>query len=134
MTGIENMYLGVRYVFAITFRFTKIEREIVLSPDHQETRLLLAHPGLPLWVRLHIGSIVIEQIALNIGLVGLVEEIEFIGPEIRIVAFHVRIVADMPGARGRERKQIRAQSALIRGAIGPECPPRLPIRTQAFVV
>ena len=34
----------------------EIERKIVSAPDHQQTRLLLAHPGLPLWIGVDIKN------------------------------------------------------------------------------
>src|SRR5271154_6532373 len=40
----------------------------------------------------------------------------------------------MAGGRGRQREEIYAQRGFIRGAIGPKLSPRIPIRTQAFVV
>lgn len=45
---------------------------------------MLAHPCLPLRIAGEVGAIVIEQIALDIGLTRLIQESEFIGPEIRI--------------------------------------------------
>src|SRR5437764_10833779 len=87
MTGVEHVNLSVRYVPAIGLRLREVEREVILPPDHQQARLLLAHPGLPLRVGVYIGSIVVEQVALNVGLAGLVEKGKFIGPEIRVIAF-----------------------------------------------
>ena len=99
MTGVENVNLSVRQVLPVPLRFAEVKRQIVLAPDHQQARLLLAHPGLPFRVGVHIGSIVVEQITLNVGLAGPVEKGKFVGPKIRVVAIHVRIVSDMTGAR-----------------------------------
>ena len=33
MTSIEDVDIGFRHIFAVTFRFSEIEREIVLTPD-----------------------------------------------------------------------------------------------------
>src|ERR1700674_4428142 len=128
MTGVENVNFSLRHIPAISFRLREFEREVILTPDHQQARLLLAHPCLPFWIGVHIGSIVVEQITLNVGLTRLVEKIKLIGPEIGVVAFHVRIVSYMARARGRERQEICAQRTLVRSAIGPKSPPRLPIR------
>src|SRR5438128_7124906 len=100
MPGVEDVPLSVRNILSVALRFAGIKREVTLAPDHQQARLLLTHPGLPFWIGVHIGSIVIKQIALNLGLAGLAEEIEFIGPQIRVVAFHIWIVRDMAGTRG----------------------------------
>src|SRR5438270_7345021 len=102
MTGIENVNFGLRYVFAVAFRFPKVEGEVILTPDHQQPRLLRAHPSLPLWVGIDVRAIVVEQVALNVGLAGLVEKGKFIGPEIRVVAFYVGIVPDMARPRRRQ--------------------------------
>src|SRR5450432_16291 len=134
VSGVENMNLSVRHIQPVPLRLAEIKRQIVLAPDHQQARLLLAHPRLPFWIGLHICSIVIKQIALDLCLGGLVEEIEFIGPQIRVVAFHIWIVPDMAGTRGRERQEIRAQCTFVGRAIGPKSPPRLPDRAQALVV
>src|SRR3984957_12744258 len=106
----------------------------MLTPDHAQSRLLLAHPCLPFRVGVYVGSIVVEKVALNLGLAGLVEKIEFIGPEIGIIAFHIRIVSQMACARGCERQKIGAQLVFVSSAIRPKGPPRLPIRAQTLVV
>ena len=63
-----------------------------------------------------------------------VEKIKFISPEIGVVAFHIRIVSDMPSACRGLREQIRAQRALVGRAISPKGSSRLPIHAQAFVM
>src|SRR5439155_8211366 len=93
-----------------------------------------AHPCLPLWIGIYVGSIVIKQIALNVSLAGLVEKGKFIGPEIRVIAPHVGIVPDMPRPRRCEREQICAKRVFVGSPIGPKGPARLPIRPPAFVV
>jgi hypothetical protein len=50
MTGVEKVNLSVRHIVAIGLRLREIEREVLLAPDHQQERLLLAHPCLPLGV------------------------------------------------------------------------------------
>src|SRR5260370_39495237 len=133
MTGVENVNLSARYVFAVAFRLARIEREVIFTPDHQQARLLLAHPRLPFWIGVHIGSIVVEQITLNVGLTRLVEKIKLIGPEIGVGAFHLRIVSHMARARGPERQELCAHSIPIRSPIRPTTPPRLPIRPYTFL-
>src|ERR1700693_5947266 len=131
MARIEDMDFGLRYVLAIAFRLPKVEREIILTPDHQQARLLLAHPSLPLGVGVDVCAVVVEEVALNVGLSGLVEKGKFIGPEIRVITFHVGIVPDMARPRRRQRQEICAKRAFVGSAIGPKGPPRLPIRPQA---
>ncbi len=128
MARIENVNLSARHVLPVAFWFAEVEREVVFTPNHQQARLFLTHPGLPFRIGVHIGSVIIKQIALNIGLAGLVEKGKFIGPEVRIIAIHVRIVPDMARSRRLQREEICAKRAFVGSAIGPKGPPRLPIR------
>jgi len=134
MTRIEDVEFSLRHVAAMGFRFRKLETQAVFPPEDEKPRLLLAHPSLPLGVGVDVRAVVVEEVALNVGLAGLVEKGKFIGPEIRVIAFHVGIVPDMARPRRRQRQEIGANRAFIRSPIGPKGPPRLPIRPQAFVV
>src|SRR6266487_5104673 len=77
MARIEDVDLGLRYVLAVAFRLPKVEREIILTPNHQQAWLLLAHPSLPLGVSVDVRAIVVEEVALNVGLAGLVKKGKF---------------------------------------------------------
>ena len=134
MSRVEDVDFCVRQILAIAFRLAGIEREIVLTPNHEETWLSLLHPCLPLRVGVDVRSIIVEKITLNVGLAGLVEKIKFIGPKVRVIAIHIRIVSDMAGSRGCQRKKICAQRIFVGGAIFPEFAPRLPVRAKAFVM
>ena len=115
MTGVEKVNLSVRHIVAIGLRLREIEREVLLAPHHQQERLLLAHPCLPLGVILHVRAVVVEEIALNVGLARLVEKIKFIGPEIRVIAFDVGIVADMADfTLSGQRGTVRGRSSCAR--------------------
>jgi hypothetical protein len=94
------MNFSVWYILSVALWFARVEREIVLTPDYQQARLLLAHPGLPFRVSVDIGSIAVEEVALNLGLAGLIEKVEFICPEIRVIAFDVGV------QQGNVRKRI----------------------------
>ncbi len=106
----------------------------VFAPDHEQPRLPFAHPVLPFWIGVNISSVVVEKIALYLGLPGPIQKIKLVGPEIGIVALRVGIVSDVSRPCGLQRQEIGAQGALIGGAISPECPARLPICSQALVV
>ena len=71
VAGVENVNLGVGHILPVALRLAEIERQVMLAPDHQQTRLLLAHPGLPLGVGVDVRSIVVEEVGLNIRLSGL---------------------------------------------------------------
>ena len=96
---IEDVDFGLRHVAAIGLRFRKLERQIVFAPNDEKPRLLVSHPSLPLRVSVDVRAVVVEEIALNVGLARLIEKVEFIGPEIRVIAFHVGIVSDMARPR-----------------------------------
>jgi hypothetical protein len=51
----------------------------------------LAHPRLPFRVGVDVRSIIVEKIALNVGLAGLIQKVKLVGPQIRVVAFDVGI-------------------------------------------
>src|SRR5215472_11657876 len=131
---VENVDLCVRYVPPIPFRLTEIKRQIVPAPNNQQAWLLVAHPCLPLWIRIHIAPIVIEEVALDLRLAKLIQKIEFVCSQIRIVLLDVRIAAHMPRPRGCQRQEICSQCILVRGSICPKRSARLPIRPQPFVV
>ena len=134
MTSIEDVDFGFRYIFAVTFRFSEIEREIVLTPNHEQTWSSLLHPCLPFRIGVDVRSIIVEKIALNFGLAGLIQKVKLVGPQIRIITFHIRIVPNVPRSRCRERKEIGAKRAFVSRAIGPERASRFPICAQAFVM
>src|SRR5579864_3251812 len=58
MTGVENANVSARHIPAIGFRLRAVEREIILTPDHQQARLLLAHPRLPPGVVVDVRAVV----------------------------------------------------------------------------
>ena len=131
MPAVHDVHFGFRHVAAIGLRLRGIERAFIFAPNHQQARLFLAHPGLPLGVSIHVSAVIVEEVALNVRLARLVEKIKFIGPEIRVMALDVGIVADVACARGGKREKICAQRAFVGGAIGPESSTRFPIRAQA---
>src|SRR3954462_12846694 len=96
MARIEDVDFGFRHIFVVTFRFSEIEREIVLTPNHEQTWLGLLHPCLPFWVGVDVRSIIVEKIALNFGLAGLVQKVKLVRPQIWIITFHIGIVPEVP--------------------------------------
>src|SRR5258708_3747960 len=134
MTSVEYVNPSARHISPIVFRLRQLEREIVFAPDHEQPRLPLAHPRLPGGICIDVRAVVVEEVALNVGLTWLTEKSEFVGPEIGVIEFHVRIVPDMASSRRRERQKIRAQLAFVFGTIGPERTARSPIRAKSIVM
>src|SRR6266436_3241344 len=95
VSSVENVNLSVRYVPAIGFRLRNVERRVILTPNHQQPRLLFAHPCLPLGVGVDVRAVVIEEVALNIHLAGRAKKGKFIGPETRGIALDTRISPSM---------------------------------------
>src|SRR6202051_600266 len=71
VSSVQNVNLSVRYISAIGLRLREFEREVILAPNHQQPRLFLSHPSLPLGVGVDVRTVVIEEVALNIHLAGL---------------------------------------------------------------
>ena len=108
MPSIDDVYFCLWHVTAVRLRFRGVERELILTPDHQKSGLFLSHPGLPLGVGIDVCPVIIEEIALNIGLTGLAEKGKFIGPQVWIITLNIGIVPDMARPRRRERQEISA--------------------------
>src|SRR5208282_2702451 len=134
MAGVENINSSARHILAVAFRFAEVEGQVMLAPDHQQGRLRLAHPRLPFRVSVDIGPIVVKQVALNVRLAGLAEKGKLIGPEIRVVAFEVRIVSNMARPCRSQREKVGSERTFVRSAIGPKGSTGLPTCGQAFVV
>ena len=92
------------------------------------------HPSLPPGIVFDVGAVVVEQVALNLDLAGLIEKSKFIRPQIGVIAFHVGIASDMARPRRLQRQQVGTKRAFVGGAVGPKGPTRLPDRAQALVV
>jgi hypothetical protein len=114
VTRIQYVYFRVWHIFAIALRFAGIKRQVVLSPKHEKLRLSFLHPHLPFGVGVYVGSIVVEQVALDLRLAGTIQKREFVGPEIGIIKFHIRIVPDVACFGGSHRKQILSQILFMR--------------------
>src|ERR1700748_1769948 len=100
MPRVKHMDLRTRDVFAISFRLSRIERKIMLTPEHQKPWLCLLHPRLPFWVGHNVGAIIVKEISLNLGLTGCTQERILIGPEVGVVELNSRVVPDMTGFGG----------------------------------
>src|SRR5579864_5690638 len=120
MAAVNDVDLGARNVLAVALRLARVKRCFVFAPDHEQPRLPFAHPLLPFRIGVNVSSVVVEKIALYLGLPGPIQKIKLVGPEIGIVALRVWIVSDVSRTRGLERQEIGPQRALIGGAISPE--------------
>ena len=110
-----------------TPRARSVQTRFIFSPEHQQPRLGLSHPCLPLRIGLHVGTVVVEEIALDVGLAGLVENAYSSVQRSGIILSGFGIAADMPSSRRLERQQIGAQRGFVCDAVRPERAPRLPV-------
>src|SRR5208282_4115535 len=116
MSAVDDMDFGLRHVAAVGLWLRGVERGLILAPDHEQARLSVAHPRLPFGVVVDVCAVIVEEVALNFGLAWLIEKIEFVGPEIRVVSFYVWVVAHVTRTRRRKRQEVCAQGALVGGA------------------
>lgn len=103
MASVHNVDLSIWHVAAIGLRLGRVKRSLILAPDHEETRLVFSHPGLPFGIGLGVGAVIVEWIALNFSLAGPIQEVKLIRPKIRIVALKVGIVSDVSRSRRSQR-------------------------------
>src|SRR5437588_10769133 len=92
------------------------------------------HPSLPPGIVFEVGAVVVEQVALNLDLAGLVEKSKFIRPQVGVIAFHVGIASDMARPRRLQRQEVATKRAFVGGAVGPKGPTPLPDRAPTLVV
>ena len=103
VTSVENVDPSARHISPIRLRLRQLEREIVFAPDYQQPRLSFVHPRLPRWICLDVRAVIVEEVALNVGLHGSIKKSEFVSPKIGVIALHIRIVPNVPRARGLQR-------------------------------
>jgi hypothetical protein len=99
VASVENMDLGLRYIPAIGVRLRDVEGGIMFSRDRQKARLAAMHPILLFGVRVDIGAVVVEHVALNVGLARSTEKGKFIGSQTRVIAINVGITTDITRSR-----------------------------------
>ena len=122
---IEQMELQVLEVTLVGIRSRSREDRIVLAPDDQRGRLVLAEILLPLGIQRRIAAVAVEQGQLNLLIAGTVQERLHMTPSVRADRFDVaNTVGVLP--LGRIERQQRSQLvALFLGAV-------LPVRLDRF--
>src|SRR5690242_18408824 len=86
MTTIDNVDFSIGHISPVRFRLRRVKRRLVLAPNHQHARPLFAHPSLPPWIVFDVGAVVVEEVALNLDLAGLIKKRKFIRPQIGVIA------------------------------------------------
>ena len=72
----------------------------MLAPEDQQLGLRLLEPGLPQGIRRDVRAVVVEELGLQLRLAWRGQKGVLIGPQIRVIALQVRIVAEMARLRG----------------------------------
>jgi hypothetical protein len=65
--GIQKAHFRFRYVALERFRARRDEERIVLAPDREEARLVLAEIRLERGIQRHIAAVIEQQIQLDIA-------------------------------------------------------------------
>jgi hypothetical protein len=120
MTSIENLHFGIGYVAPVCLGFFDLERRVEATPQNQERRLEAAEPLLPRGITGDVGPVVIEQVHLDVALAGTAQERELVYTEVGVLQRYVRASSHVPLACGIEGQEVRPQSRLVAGAVGPE--------------
>ena len=126
MTSIENVHFGLGYVAAGCLGLFDLERRVEAAPQDQERWLVAPEPLLPRGIAGDVGPVVIEKVHLDVALPGTAQEGKFVGPAVRVVQRYVRARSNVPLAGGIEGQEVRPQSRLVAGAVGPEITTGLP--------
>src|SRR6188768_1017947 len=90
MAGLEQMYLGGRHVTLVRLAAWADERGIVLAPDHEGRRLVLAQPGLPGRIGGHVRPVVVQKRRLDLALAWSRQVRELVRPGVRVVTLRMR--------------------------------------------
>lgn len=70
VSGVEDVDLGAGNIYAIAFGLAGIEGKVVLAPDDEEAGVHFLHPCLPFGIGVDVSAIVVEKVALDLGLAG----------------------------------------------------------------
>src|SRR5882724_10124071 len=119
MSGIKNMHLRTRHVFAISLSASNDKRRIITSPKHQHARLMITKPFLPNRISLQIVLIIKEQIRLDVRLARLVQKVKLVRPGVGINPLRMWRRAQVSVARCVEREKTFAERSLMRRTIVP---------------
>jgi hypothetical protein len=118
----EDINFRLRHVMALPILLAGIERKIILAPDYEQARFPPARPGLPPGISLDVCAVIVKEGALDVHLSGLIEKVELIGPEIRVVPFYTGIIADVAGARCLQGEEVRAEPEVESRALSASAP------------
>ena len=103
--GIEQVDFRIWKILLEGLSTRRNEGRVVLAPDHEGRRLMVAEPRLPLRVGRDVAPVVIEQVHLNLSLTGPRQTGILVDPAIRIVAVRMGCACDVALLGGFKRKK-----------------------------
>ncbi len=134
MAAIEQVHLRVGHVALVGLGLRGLKGRVVATPGHQQRRLMSPKPFLPCRVAGDVGLVVEEQVCLDVGLAGSLQERELIAPEIRVVVLGRWALADVTQTGRGGREEVLAQRRLMLGSVSPELAAGLPQRPEPVFV
>ena len=119
VAAVEQMEFEVREVAIIGVSAVGREDEVVLTPDDQCRRLMLAQVLLHFRIERQIGSVVVEDIELNIIVAGPIKKRLVMGPVIRRDAARVRNAVGVLEFCRLQREEFAEGVAAVLAAVRP---------------
>ena len=107
MSCAEQMQLGVGQITEVGPRAIRGEYLIVLAPDDQCRRLPVAEEGLEFRIERNIGSVVVEEVELDVLIAGAIKQRLVVAPIVRVDPGDVRdaiSVLELGGGRRHKHR------------------------------
>jgi hypothetical protein len=83
MAGVDKVKFHVRQIALVRMGSIGGKNLVVLAPDNYRRRLSIAKIGLYGWIQQQVGSIVVEEIHLDIEIAGAIEPRLIVDPIVR---------------------------------------------------
>ena len=135
MSGIEELNLRARYVFAERLRSCGDEKGIVLAPDRKQGRLRFTEIFLKFRIKLYVRRVIQKQIELNLSVPRTLEQRRIQCVRLRRNTLWICYAVGVLPARSSRGQNTLAEDVpvLCRGGY-PVLPDRAPSFTKAFFV
>ena len=97
MTRLQAVHFGLRKVLQVCFAALPGEEYVVLSPEIQRLRLLLAEKILPLRLQLNVLPVIVKKVHLHTACIGSLHESEIHVPVVRADSIGVLVTMQIHG-------------------------------------
>ncbi len=135
MSGIQQSQLEFLDILPVCLRAGSVEDNVILAPDGQHRDARRAEVFLELWVQLHVGAVVVEEVKLDVLVAGAFQQRLVEVPRLRRDPLRV-LCPDCILRPGRvEDQELPQPVPVLRAAARPVFPARHPeVRLQALHV